>query len=44
MELVGIDEEVKQQFYKLASISLCPNLVRLPPSKSPNGIHTFITL
>lgn len=26
MELVGIDEEVKQQFYKLASISLCPNL------------------
>lgn len=29
MELVGIDEEVKQQFYKLASISLCPNLVRL---------------
>jgi hypothetical protein len=30
MELVGIDEEVKQQFYKLASISLCPNLVRPP--------------
>jgi len=27
MELVGIDDEVKQQFYKLASISLCPNLV-----------------
>ncbi len=26
MELVGIDDGVKQELYKLASVSLCPNL------------------
>jgi alanine transaminase len=26
MELVGLDIAVKQQIYKLASISLCPNI------------------
>ncbi len=27
MELVGFDEAVKEQLYKLASIGLCPNSV-----------------